>query len=155
MSRTRTPQFLGGALLIAALVVGSWAARRTVPSLAPSKVAPLSTDISTATLEARYGIKVTRIAVTGGGGLVELRFTVLDAEKAKLLLRDQQATPQLVAEDSGSILYAPRQSSLRNVRVQQGAHCFVLFPNVRSAVKPGTRVALSFGAVRVEPVVAL
>lgn len=153
MSRTRTLQFLSGALLVAALVVSPWAARRLAPS-AP-RVATLTTDISTATLEARYGLKVTRIAVTGGGGLVELRFTVLDAEKAKQLLRDQQSTPRLVAEDSGHVLYAPQQSSWRKVRVQQGAQCFVLFPNVRSAVKSGTRVALAFGALRVEPVVAL
>lgn len=153
MSSTRNSQFLGGALLIAALVLGSAALRLAAPS--PSRVAPSSTDISTATLEARYGLKVTRIAVTGGGGLVELRFTVLDAEKAKLLLRDQQSTPRLVAEDSGHTLYAPQQSSWRNVRVQQGAQCFVLFPNVRTAVKSGTRVALAFGALRVEPVVAL
>jgi len=153
MKRPRTLQFLGGALLITALVVGSWATHRAAPS-AP-KVATLPTDISAATLEAKYGIKVTRIAVTGGGGLVELRFTVLDAKKAKLLLRDQQSTPRLVAEDSGHVLYAPQQSSWRNVRVQQGAQCFVLFPNVRTAVKSGTRVALAFGALRVEPVVAL
>jgi hypothetical protein len=145
MSRTRTLQ-LG--LLVIVFLVGNWALwpRTPKPDFAPG--------ISTAALEAQYGIKLTRIAVTAAGGLVELRFTVLDADKAKLLLRDAKATPTLVA-DSGDTLFAAQQSSWRNVRVQKGAACFVIFPNARSAVKPGSKVALAFGPVRVEPVVAL
>ena len=43
---------------------------------------------------------------------------------------------------------------MRNVRLQKDAACFLLYPNARNAIRPGTRVAVAFGDVTVEPVVA-
>jgi hypothetical protein len=40
------------------------------------------------------------------------------------------------------------------VRLQKDAASFLLFPNTRNSVRPGARVAVVFGDVRVEPVVA-
>lgn len=156
MSRTRTIRLSLAitVLLAAAAGLGLSVNHRTekvAPSSSPSR------DLPAAQLEERYGIKLQRIAVTGAGGLVELRFTILDPLKARALLndKDRAVSPSLIAEDTGNTLQAPRQGTWRNIRMQKDAACFVLFPNARSAVKKGTRVSLAFGTVRVEPVVAL
>ncbi len=110
--------------------------------------------ISAATLETSYGVRIDRIAVIGGGGLVDFRFTVLDPAKARPILAEHGKLPRLMAEGSESELQAPSHGAMRNVRIQKNAACFLLYPNARSVIHPGTRVAVAFGDVRVEPVVA-
>jgi hypothetical protein len=128
----------------------------------PARAAPTAepgarreaTLVDSATLESSFGIRITQIAVTGGGGLVDLRFTVLDPAKARPLLADHASPPRLVPEGGGNALQAPAHGAMRNVRLHKDAACFLIYPNARSAIQPGTRVAVAFGDVRVEPVVA-
>jgi hypothetical protein len=110
--------------------------------------------VSAGTLEKTYGIRIAHLAVTGGGGLVDLRFTVLDPAKARLLFPDHARPPRLVVEGSGAELEAPHHGAMRNVRLQKDAASFLLYPNARGAVRTGSRVALVFGNVSVEPLVA-
>jgi hypothetical protein len=115
--------------------------------------APRAAALDAATLESTYGIRITKIAVTGGGGLVDVRFTVLDPVKARPIL-EHGSRPRLVAVDGGAVLEAPAHGLMRNVRLQKDAACFLLYPNARNAIQAGTRVALAFGDVKAEPVVA-
>lgn len=115
-------------------------------------VAAAAELISAEALETKHGIRLARISVSPAGGLVELRFTVLDAAKAQQLLL---TAPRLIARDSGHALQVPDQGPWRSISLKPGASCFVLFPNARSVVKPGTRVSLAFGSVQIEPVIAM
>ncbi len=125
----------------------------TLPWTSPrvEELPPVGAVISTRALERRFGISLDHISVTYSGGLVELHFTVVDPLKAKQLI---DATPRLIADDTGYSLQAPELGPWRSIRLQKDASCFVLFPNVRSTVRPGSRVSLAFGGVRVEPVIA-
>ena len=104
-------------------------------------------------LEAIHGVRVDQVALTAGGGLVDLRFTVLDPVKARPLLAGHSSLPRLVVEGSGIELQAPKHGAMKGIRIQKNATSFLLFPNTRNAVRPGTRVAVAFGDVQVEPVV--
>lgn len=112
------------------------------------------TPLPEGALAAIHGIRVDQIAVTAGGGLVDLRFTVLDPVKARALLAGHALPPRLVVEGSGMELQAPRHGAMKGIRLQKDASSFLLFPNTRNAVRPGTRVAVLFGDVQAEPVVA-
>lgn len=142
------------AATVFAFMVVAVGAGLTLPWTSPrvEVLPPVGIRISRDTLARRFGIELTHVAVTHAGALVELRFTVLDTLKARQLL---EATPRLLAEDSGYTLQAPSQGPWRSIRLQKGASCFVLFPNARSTVKPGSRVSLVVGGVRVEAVVAM
>jgi hypothetical protein len=142
MRMTRTVALLTFVLLGA--LPGSTKAAQVVPGA----------SITRTVLQERYGIRLDHVAVTGGGGLVDFRFTVLDPAKARPLLRDHAQPPRLVVEGSGAELEGPHHGAMRNVRLQKDASSFILFPNARGAVRPGTRVEVAFGNVRVEPVVA-
>jgi hypothetical protein len=126
----------------------------TLPWTSPrvEELPPGGMQISRIVLEKRFGIQLEHIAVSHSGGLVELRFTVLDAMKAKQLVG---ATPRLISSETGYSLQAPENGPWRSIRLQKDASCFVLFPNARGTIKPGSRVSLSFGGLRVEPVVAM
>lgn len=156
MSRARRRSLVAASTFtVMLLVLGVGLAWRWTPPPPPQAPgAEVHAGISTGALEARYGIKLDRIAVTAAGGLVELRFTVVDTQKAGRLLKDRKVAPTLIAED-GKTLHAPVQGAWRNIRLQENASCFVLFPNARSAVKPGARVSLAFGDLKVDAVAAL
>jgi hypothetical protein len=113
----------------------------------------MSGTMAESAFEAMHGIRITQIAVTAGGGLVDVRFTVVDPAKARPLLAGHGQLPRLVVEGSAVELQAPRHGAMRNVRLQKDTASFLLFPNARSAVHRGSRVAVAFGDVMVEPVV--
>jgi hypothetical protein len=117
---------------------------------APQQAAPLSLSA----LEAQYGLRVSLVAVTAAGGLVDVRLKVVDAEKAKQLLKDAASYPALMVSGSGAILTAPEESRTQELKPANGEMILLLFPNARNAVKPGTKVAITFGDIRLEPAVA-
>ena len=57
--------------------------------------------VSAEEFAARTGAKITLLGVTGGGGMIELRYQVVDPDKASLLLHQEDKRPILVAEDTG------------------------------------------------------
>jgi hypothetical protein len=111
-------------------------------------------SVSAEELEATYGVRLTQVAVTGGGGLVDLRFTIVDPARARPLFHDHGALPRLVAEGSGLALDAPSHGAMHNVRMQKNAACFLLYPNTRGAIQPGTKVAVAFDGIKVGPLTA-
>ena len=106
-----------------------------------------------AALEERYGIRITLVAVTAGGGLVDLRYQVTDAAKAAQVLGPGAVAPTLIAEDSGKTLPAPQQAP-EEARPETGQTYFILYPNAENSVKPGAAVTVVIGDVRVEHLIA-
>lgn len=143
--------------LLGAIGLASPAPARASPASTPAAASAPAADqgVSASVLETRYGLRVTRVAVTGGGGLVDLRFTVLDPVKAAPLLAGHGQALRLLVEQGDVALTAPHHGGGRSVRLEKDAACFVLFPNARGAVRPGARVAVAFGQVRSQPVKAL
>lgn len=103
--------------------------------------------------EQRCGVQVVRVAVTAAGGLVELRFRILDAAKARERIMDPGSPPLLIPEGGEYSLQAPRQA-LRHLRFVDGVANYILYPNARSAVKPGTQVVVALAGQRLDPVTA-
>jgi len=109
--------------------------------------------VSSTDLEQAYGIRVNLVAVTAAGGLVDMRFTVVDKAKASSMLSDHAAMPSLFVQASGRVLQAPAGMG-HKITVLDGASYFVLFPNSGGAVQSGTAVSVVIGDVRLEPITA-
>lgn len=140
--------------MLACALLGSLpgSARGTAPGAIPTA----SSALSPAAFQERHGIRLDQVAVTASGGLVDLRFTVLDPVKARALLAGHDGhagAPRLLDPRTGQALEAPH-GAMRNVRLKQDAACFLIYPNVRGAVRTGTKVSVLFGDVRVGPVAA-
>jgi len=110
-------------------------------------------NISENTLEQDYGLRVTRIAATAAGGMVDFRLQVLDAGKARPLLTDSARLPSLVVPENGATLTNPGSTD-PDLLVEDGRIFFVLFPNTGNAVQPGTPVIVAFGDLQLEPMTA-
>jgi hypothetical protein len=143
--------------VIALLIGGGWyyyQQHNPVPS-SPIVGQTPTNYITNDQLEAQYGVRVTLIAVTAVGGIVDFRYKVSDPVKAATLLHDPANAPTLTAIDSGLTLSGTQMSRHhKQMGMKRGAVPFTFFPNVRGAVKPGVPVSVAFGKIKVEPIVA-
>ncbi|MBW7885935.1 MAG: hypothetical protein H3C34_25550 [Caldilineaceae bacterium] len=170
-----------GLLVVAALAMGAYLAYRTwltqPPAPAPTAnellaltpadvdyaavagsfcVAPVTGKTRVLTpeaLEEEYGIRIRLVGVTAGGGLIDLRFRVVDLEKALPLLGSHVTMPVIVAEESNVSLEAPAETMHHDNLVEDRLY-YMHYPNAGNAIKPGMKVALVMGDVRVESITA-
>ncbi|MEZ4714091.1 MAG: hypothetical protein R3A44_43305 [Caldilineaceae bacterium] len=129
-----------------------------LPQEAPTAVQEAAVEpvtvISAQTLAERFGMQMTLVAVTAGGGIVDVRYQVLDKEKAAYLLDDEDNPPTLFIEESGMTLRQAGRVMKHNTELENGAHYFMLYTNTQNAVRRGTPVSVVFGSLRLEPIVA-
>ncbi len=110
----------------------------------------ISKTVSKAVLEKDYGIRLTLVAVTAAGGIVDLRFKVLDLNKAKTLLSDEHSMPMVMIGDNNEMLRGPAMMHGHNYK--NGGAYFFHFANGGGVVKRGTYVRPMIGTVQIEPV---
>jgi hypothetical protein len=137
---------VGVALLLA---TGGLVAYRTSGSASADKP---GTPVSAAVLESKYGTRIDLVALTALGGLVQLRFTVLDKTKAETLFQVAENMPSLIAEPSGKVLHAPT-GMRHHLNLLDGGSYFVLFANSGNALSGGTQVSVQIDNVKLEHLV--
>ena len=103
-------------------------------------------------LETQAGIQIAQLGLTAQGGLVDVRFKVLDAVKVRALLANPANAPMLIAGDKPPL--TPPHHSLRGAKFSQGQIFYILYPNLRGAVQPGVDVTVAMGELRLGPVKA-
>ncbi len=103
--------------------------------------------------EAETGIRVTLIAVTAGGGMVDFRIKVLDPEKASQLFADPENKPILITEDGETKLSPPSEMEF-DADLEAGRVYFTLYGNPDQVIKRGSPVTVIIGDYRLEPVIA-
>lgn len=117
------------------------------PSLQANGV-PINEEI-----EERFGVRFTGVHILARHGLVDLRYRVLDAGKAKNFGHYTETSPLLIAEDSGKTVEVTIMG-LHNHRVETGRGYYILYRNTADALDPGSLVTIQLGDLRLEHVVA-
>ncbi|MFN8630974.1 MAG: hypothetical protein U0838_11855 [Chloroflexota bacterium] len=107
--------------------------------------------VTAAEMEQDYGLKVDLVAVIAAGGVVDVRFHVVDAAKVGHLFHD--APPALYVESSGAVLRANTPKA-HKMTVVDGASYFILYPNSGGVIQSGTQVSVVIDQIRLTPVVA-
>jgi hypothetical protein len=108
--------------------------------------------VSAAGLADRSGVKITHVAVTGGGGLVDLRFQVIDPDKANAL-HDASTPPAVVDERTGLVVHDLLMSHSHTGAFKPGVTYYYVFNNPGNIVHRGARVVVMLGNAQVEHVV--
>jgi len=122
------------------MAVGLTTLGTSVPDASAAKI------IDAKTMEADYGIRVDLVAVTAQGGLVDLRFTVLDEAKAKALFHDVATMPALFVEG--------KNATLRTTKGMNHNLSLLLYSNAGGVVQAGTQVSVVIDGVRLQPTAA-
>jgi hypothetical protein len=97
----------------------------------------------------RTGVRPVHIALTGGGGLVDLRYQVVDAEKATAA-HDPKRPPALIDESSGKPVDQTWMGHSHSSDFRAGTSYFELLINPRGRLERGSKVTLVMGEVRLE-----
>jgi hypothetical protein len=104
-------------------------------------------------MEDKFGVRFSFVAVTAQGGMVELRYRVIDAGKAANFGHYTETAPMLISEDTGKVVDVTIMG-LHNHRVEQGRTYYVLYRNTEKAIQSHRPVTIAVGDLKLEHVVA-
>jgi hypothetical protein len=119
----------------------------------PPGTTPQARPTSPQAIEERWGVRFTQIGVTADGGLIDLRFQVLDPDKALAMIDDVERLPVMVAEGSGQLVNSALPMPARH-ELAAGRTYFLLYRNGAGAIKPGEPVTVVVGEQRLEHLLA-
>jgi hypothetical protein len=106
-----------------------------------SRVLPQS-----AAMEQLTGVRFSRVAVVGDGGLITLSYVVLDEAKATVFQSDTGHPPKLTSESRA--LSTTRVSLMKQGHtLRTGQTYYLVYENTRAALRAGERVTIADGAV--------
>jgi len=121
-------------------------------ALAPSAGVPRSQKAARY-LALRYGVDHLQVRSLSSGASLEFRYRVLDAQKAKTL-NDKRAAPYLIDWKTGAKLTVPTVEKIGVLRQtptpEPGHEYWMVFANPGKLVRPGDRVDVVAGPVRLE-----
>ena len=135
---------LAGALLVAAIGIG-FIGRH------PGGAAGVMP--TNAAIEAKWGIRISRVAVTADGGLVDVRFVVIDPDKALAMMQDPANLPILHPVGAKVTIDSIAQMAARH-DLTPGQTYFLLYRNTGGAMRSGGHLSLTFGTLVLGDVVA-
>ena len=98
------------------------------------------------------GVKITQVAVTGDGGLVDLRFKVVDPDRANAV-HDPATPPAVVDEESGLVVHELLMNHSHTGPYKAGVTYYLVFNNPGNWVHHGSRVSVMLGNAQVEHLV--
>jgi hypothetical protein len=102
-----------------------------------------------AELEGALGVRFTQAAVVADGGLVELRYVVLDAQKASRFQSDTRHPPLLKSERRNGIAW--RAALMRQGhQLRAGQAYYLLYLNNGNAIRPGETIEVEAGGRRLQ-----
>jgi hypothetical protein len=136
-----------GLLMLIVGAVWGWRIYGPQPVWEPGTM-PLSPEI-----EEKFGVRFTFVAVTADGGMVDLRYRVVDAGKAANFGHYSETAPMLISEDTGQVVDVTIMG-LHNHRVEPGRSYYVLYRNTGSAIKSHRPVTIAIGDLKLEHVVS-
>lgn len=125
---------------------------------------PRDTDLSAGmptspAIEEKYGVRFTQIGVTADGGMVDVRYKILDPDKAMALMGGmsgmggEDASPTLLVEGANVTIENAEVMSMKQLPEPNSVQ-FILYANPKGIVVPGTRLTIIVGNLRLEHVVA-
>lgn len=149
--RRRAPLWARIAALALVLLPAGYVAHNLVGGRAEASLRSMP---QSSAMEDRLGVRFSRVAVVGDGGLITLSYVVLDSEKASRFQSDIAHPPTLVSE--------ARNASTRRVSVMKqghtlraGATYYLVYENTAGALHADELVTIVEGGLRLRHVPVL
>ena len=103
-------------------------------------------------LAARSGVRITQLAVTGAGGLVDLRYQVVDPNKAATL-HNPATPPAVIDEKTDLVIHELLMNHAHTGVFKAGVTYYYVFTNPHNWLQRGSRATVLLGNAAVEHVV--
>jgi hypothetical protein len=96
-------------------------------------------------MEGALGVRFTQAAVVGDGGIVELRYMVLDTQKGSAFQNDTKHPPVLRSERNGKVAWRAALMK-QGHELRPGQTYYILYLNNGSAIKRGDKIEITAGS---------
>jgi cytochrome c-type biogenesis protein CcmE len=103
-------------------------------------------------LEQRIGVKLVQVAVTGDGGLLDVRFQVVDPNTAADL-HNAATPPAIVDEGTGIVASSLFMGHEHHAPYEVGLTYYLIFEDPGNVIRRGSKVSVLLGDAQVEHVV--
>jgi hypothetical protein len=116
----------------------------------PAKV-PVSWErhvVSEDALVQRTGVRLVHVAASGGGGLIDVRFQVVDPDAAAYL-HDEATPPAIVDEATGVVANELLMGHSHSGSYTAGVTYYLIFVNPGNLIQRGSRVSVLLGDAQV------
>jgi len=156
--RVRIAGFLVGVLIAAGIgVLALWLPQHSSagPRAEPRAASPPAWQrpaVSASGLAERSGVRLIRVAVTGGGGLLDLRYQVIDPNKAAAV-HEARTPPAIIDEHTGLVLNRLLMGHAHHGQLKAAVSYYLIFENTGNWVRRGSEVTVLLGNAQVEHVV--
>ena len=152
--RVRIAGFLAGVLVAAGIgALALWLPQRssgqTSAEPPPQWQRPA---VAAPGLAERSGVRLIRVAVTGGGGLLDLRYQVVDPNKA-VAVHEAKTPPAIIDERTGLVLNRLLMGHAHHGQLKPAVSYYLIFENTGNWVRRGSEVTVLLGDAQVEHVV--
>lgn len=137
------PLVIAAILLVTAAAYGIWQSGSNNP-LVDENGFPINPLI-----EEKFGVKFTFAALEGRNGLVDIRYRVVDKDKAANFGHYSETSPIIMDDATGETLEVTKMG-LHNHRVEQGRQYYILYRNTANLVKSGSTVTIKIGDLVLE-----
>ena len=141
-----------GAVVVYLVLSSSGSDRRAVSTEVSDPVSWGRPVVSAGGLAARSGVRITQLAVTGAGGLVDLRFEVVDPNNAATL-HNPSTPPAVIDEKSGLVIHQLLMNHAHTDAFKAGVTYYYVFTNPHNWLQRGSRATVLLGNAAVEHVV--
>jgi hypothetical protein len=98
-------------------------------------------------LEGALGVRFTQAAIVADGGLVEIRYVVLDTQKGSAFQNDVRHPPVLKNEKNGKTAWRAALMK-QGHELRPGQTYYILYLNNQHAIHPGDTIRIEAGAYR-------
>jgi len=131
------------AIMLAVLVARGWRPQATNATASPT-VSTATMPVS-AQIEATYGVRFTGVDVTAGGGMIQIRYQVLDSAKTEAIHGTDLAP--FVVDGNGVEYKDPGMVGHSHVGKAQAAGTtdYILLANAKGGVRNGSVVTIRVG----------
>ncbi len=100
---------------------------------------------------AETGLRLIRVSSTAGGGMIDMRYRVVDPDKA-VIVHDTKTPPALMNEATGRIVDRPFHDHSSKSQLKAGVIYNEILVNEGGVIRPGDLVTVRVGAARLEHV---
>src|SRR5215471_6978424 len=152
--RARIAGFLAGVLIATGIgVLALWLPQRSSGQTSAEPPAQWRrAAVSAPGLAERSGVRLIRVAVTGGGGLLDLRYQVVDPNKA-VAVHEAKTPPAIIDERTGLVLNRLLMGHAHQGELKPAVTYYLVFENTGNWVRRGSEVTVLLGDAQVEHVV--
>ena len=140
-----------GALAAGAFLGARAITADTTPAPAPAagsiKPSPIPAH---ADIEAKYGIQFYQVGITGVGGLVDVRFRILDPLKAEPVVGHHSVVKMLIGDERAAKILDTRALTPGDSTLVGGQGYYILFRNASGTVVRGDYIDIFVGDLEIK-----